>query len=137
MQYQINREPAKISALSSGKIDKYEYLTDEEILPFNQRKIIEQAKFAYSPLGKAFVKQTEKQVDFINSLDISNKKDESKQTESIFLQNLMNDFIRTKLKEMVKLQDIVKKDNLNYKSKRGKTYNFGKNLFPIVFNRYT
>ena len=51
-------EAAKISALSSGKIDKYEYRTGEEILPFNQQKIIEQAKFTYSPLGKAFENQT-------------------------------------------------------------------------------
>ena len=58
LQYDINREEAKISALSSGKIDKYEYLTGEEILPSNQQQIIEQAKFAYSPLGKAFEKQT-------------------------------------------------------------------------------
>ena len=58
LQYDINREAAKISALSSGKIDKYEYLTGEEILPPNQQKIIEQAKFTYSPLGKAFEKQT-------------------------------------------------------------------------------
>ena len=62
--------------MSSGQIDKYEYLTGEEILSFNQRQIIEQAKFAYSPLGKAFEKQTEKQVDAIESLDISNIKDE-------------------------------------------------------------
>ena len=59
LQYDINRETAKISALSSGKIDKYEYLTGEEILPSNQQQIIEQAKFTYSPLGKAFEKQTE------------------------------------------------------------------------------
>ena len=52
LQYDINREAAKISALSSGKIDKYEYLTGEEILPSNQQQIIEQSKFAYSPLGK-------------------------------------------------------------------------------------
>ena len=58
LQYDINREAAKISALSSGKIDKSEYLTGEEILPPNQQKIIEQAKFTYSPLGKAFEKQT-------------------------------------------------------------------------------
>ena len=58
LQYDINREAAKISALSSGKIDKYEYLTGEEILPSNQRQIIEQAKFTYFPLGKAFEKQT-------------------------------------------------------------------------------
>ena len=67
LKYDINREVAKISALLSGKIDKYEYLTGEEILPSNQRKIIEQAKFPYSPLGKAFEKQTEKQVGAIKS----------------------------------------------------------------------
>ena len=53
----INREAAKISALLSGKIHKYEYLTGEDILPSNQQQIIEQAKFTYSPLGKAFEKQ--------------------------------------------------------------------------------
>ena len=58
LQYDINREYAKTSALSSGKIDKYEYLASEEILPFNKQKIIEQAKVTYSPLGKAFEKQT-------------------------------------------------------------------------------
>ena len=45
LQYDINREAANISALSSGKIDKYEYLTREEILPSNQQRMIEQAKF--------------------------------------------------------------------------------------------
>ena len=57
LQYDINREVAKISALSSGKIDKYEYLTGEEILPSIQQQMIEQAKFIYSSLGKAFEKQ--------------------------------------------------------------------------------
>ena len=57
LQYDINREAAKISALSSAKLDKYEYLTDEEILPSNQQQIIQQAKFNYSPLGKAIEKQ--------------------------------------------------------------------------------
>ena len=57
LQHNINREAAKISALSSGKIHKYEYLTDEDILPSNQQQIIEQAKFTYFPLGKAFEKQ--------------------------------------------------------------------------------
>ena len=50
-------EAAKISALSSSKIDKQEYLTGEEILASNQRQIIEQAKFTYSPLGNSFEKQ--------------------------------------------------------------------------------
>ena len=58
LQYDINREPAKISTLSSGKIRKYEYLSGEDILPSNQQQIIEQAKLTYSPLEKAFEKQT-------------------------------------------------------------------------------
>ena len=58
LQYDINREAAKISALSSGKIYKYEYLTGEEILPSNQKQIIVQVKLTYSPLGKTFEKQT-------------------------------------------------------------------------------
>ena len=57
LQYDYNREAAKISALSSGKIHKYEYLIGEDILPSNQQQIIEQAKFTCSPLRKAFEKQ--------------------------------------------------------------------------------
>ena len=57
LQYGFNREAAEISALSSGNIDTYEYLTGEEILPQNQRRVIEQAKFTYSSLGKAFKKE--------------------------------------------------------------------------------
>ena len=55
LQDNVNREAAKISALSSGKIDKYEYLTGKELLPLQQ--IIEQVKFTYSPLGKTKKKQ--------------------------------------------------------------------------------
>ena len=53
LQYDINREATKILALSSGKINKHEYLTGEEILPFDQRRVTEQTKLTYSPLGKA------------------------------------------------------------------------------------
>ena len=56
MQYDITKEAAKISALSLGEIDKYEYLTGEEILPSDQSQIIEQAKFIYFSLGKALKK---------------------------------------------------------------------------------
>ena len=55
LRYDINREAAKISALSSGKIHKYEYLTGENILPSNQQEIIEQPKFIYSPLEKFLI----------------------------------------------------------------------------------
>ena len=75
LQYDINREATKISALSSSKTGKYDYLIEEDILPFNQKQIIEQAKFTYSPLGKAFEKkaktiedQEKKQVDPLESL---------------------------------------------------------------------
>ena len=57
IQKDINREAAEISALSSDKIRKYEYLTGEDILPSNQQQIIEPVKFTYSPLGTAFEKQ--------------------------------------------------------------------------------
>ena len=57
IQYDINKKAAKMSALSSGKICKYEYLTGEDILPSNQQQKIEQAKFPDSPLGKTFEKQ--------------------------------------------------------------------------------
>ena len=74
LQYSINREAPKISALSTGKLHKYEYLTGEDILPSNQQQIIEQTKFTYSPLDKAFDKQIKttedqgkKQVDALES----------------------------------------------------------------------
>ena len=59
LQYDINRKAAKISALSSGKygiLTNMEYLTEEEILPSDQRRKREQAKSTYSALGKALEK---------------------------------------------------------------------------------
>ena len=58
VQYDINKEAPKISALSSSEIHKCKYRRGEEILPSNQEQIIGQAKFTYSPLGKAFEKET-------------------------------------------------------------------------------
>ena len=57
LQYDINIEAAKISALSSGKIHKYEYLAGEDIIPSNQQQTIEQAKFTYlkfTSFGESF-----------------------------------------------------------------------------------
>ena len=86
LQYDINRETSKICALSTKKFNKYEYLTGEEILPSNQKQMIEQAKFTYSPLAKAFEKQIktiedqgEKQVKTLEDL-----KSKSKSIEGIF-----------------------------------------------------
>ena len=80
LHHDINIEAAKMSALSSGKTDKYELLADEKILPPNQRRLIEKAKFAYYPLGKAFEKQTKtieeqgkKQVEALEVLNPENR----------------------------------------------------------------
>ena len=58
LQYDINRMAEKIYALSSGKVDKYEYLTGKQILSSQQHRIIEETKVTYSPLMKIFEKQT-------------------------------------------------------------------------------
>ena len=60
LQNYVNRETAKISALSYEQIDKYEYLTGEEILPSDQRRVIEQFRFLYSPLGNDFEKEAKR-----------------------------------------------------------------------------
>ena len=76
LRYDINRESAEISAKSSYKFHIYEYLTGEDILPSNQQQIINQAKFTYFPLRKAFEKQiktiedqSKKQVDALKVLE--------------------------------------------------------------------
>ena len=69
LPYDINSKAAEMSALSSGKINKYEYVTGNKILPSNQQQMIEQAKFTYSPLGKAFEKQI-KTIEKVNRDDL-------------------------------------------------------------------
>ena len=81
LQCDINREAAKISAFSSNKIHKCKYLTGKDILPSSNQQIIEQARFSYSPLRKAFEKQIKtikdqekKQADALNTLKSDNNK---------------------------------------------------------------
>ena len=103
IRYDINREAAKISALSSGNFDKYEYLTGEEILPSNQQQIIEQAKFTYSPLGKAFEKQR-KTIEDQGEKQIKAIQDNKKQL-TIIPENILNDEAK---KEIDKISEIEK-----------------------------
>ena len=121
LQYDINREAAKISALSSGRIHKYEYLTGEDILPSNQQQIIEQRKLTYSPLGKAFDKQIktiedqgQKQIKaFAEKVLISfDKKNEIVQLDK--LKEILCKFVAESLKEIEKLQNSVNFENLIY-----------------------
>ena len=85
LQYDVNRKAAKISALLSGKLDKYEYLTSEDILPSNQQQIIEQARFTYSPLRKTFEKQIKTVEDLgkkqVNALESFKPKEQTKSIE--------------------------------------------------------
>ena len=122
LQYDINREAAKISALSSGKLHKYEYLTGEVILPSNQQQITEQTKFTYSALGKAFNKQIKtvegqgkKQVDALENLKpeetkpIKDTSNNQSRTAIIF-----NDLIDKRKELMSKLYDSVDYKDLKF-----------------------
>ena len=127
LKYDINRKAAVISALSSGKIDKYEYLTGKEILPSSQQQIIEQAKFTYSPLGKAFEKQIkaiedqgEKQIEALKYLkpkeqtkSIKDKPDEKNNQSRAAV--IFNDLISNRWKIMRELYDSVDMNKLYFK----------------------
>ena len=128
LQYDINREAAKISALSLGKLDKYEYLAGEEILPSNQQQIIQQAKFNYSPLEKAIEKQIktikdqgEKQVFALESLKPPDRK-LTPIKDFIPIKNLNPEII----KEIERIEEIEKKVDRNKMVYKGtnKTYDF-------------
>ena len=113
LQYDIKREAAKISYLLSVKVDIYEYFTGKEILPSDQSRMIEQVNFTYFSLDEALENQTKKQVHVLKSLNLSNKKDELKQTGSIFPKYQLNDLITDKLNEIMQLQNSIKLDEQN------------------------
>ena len=128
LQYDLNREAAKISALSSGKLDKYEYFAGEEILPSNQQQIIQQAKFTYSPLGKALEKQRktiedqgEKQVVALESLKDSDKK-LTPIKDFIPMENLNPKSIN-EIKRIEEIEKKVDRNRMVYKE-TNKTYDF-------------
>ena len=123
LQYDINREAAKIFALSLGKIRKYEYLTGEDILPSYQQQIIGHAKFTYSPLGKAFQKQIkkiedqgEKQIDALKDLKPKEqtKLIEDKSNNQPKVTTIFNELIKQRKDLMSELYDSVDYNNLNF-----------------------
>ena len=125
LQYNINREAAKIS---SGKIDKYEYLTGEETLPSNEQQIIEQAKFTYSLLGKAFEKQIkaiedqgEKQVEALKTFKSDNEKLTIEDVIPKSAQN--NDEAKKELRKIKEIEKTIDKEKLVQKASEY-TYNF-------------
>ena len=110
LQYDINREAAKILALSPGKIDKYEYLTGEEILPPDQGIIIKQAKFTYFPLNKSFEKQI-------------------KTIKGIFPKDIRTNKIKNEIYEIKKWEENIKREDLKYKTKN---YTYGFQQFKTI-----
>ena len=142
LQYDIDREAAKISALSSGKIDKYEYLTGEEILPSNQQQIIQRAKFAYSPLGKAIVKQIKtiedqgkKQVKAIQDNKQLVDKDDYK--DKLLLskeREIFKDIYNKRLDKIEELSNKIDYNDLKYVTINSNTrHNFSDIIDPITF----
>ena len=127
LQYGINRDAAETSALSSGKIRKYEYLTGEDILWSNQQQLIEQARFTYCPLGKAFEKQIKtiedqgkKQVDALNTLKSNNQLT----IEDVIPKNaLNNDEAKKELDKIKEIEKNVDREKLIYKTNEY-TYSF-------------
>ena len=123
LRYDIGREAAKISALSSGKLQKYEYLTGEDILRSNKQQIIEQAKFTYSPLEKAFEKQKktiedqgEKQVNALENLkpkkETRSIEDESNNQLKATI--IFNDLVNKRKELMSELYHSVDYNNLKF-----------------------
>ena len=118
LQYDVNREAAKISFLSSGKIHKYEYLTGEDILPSNQQQIIEQTKFTYSPLEKAFEKQIktienqeEKQIDALKDLKETKSDDDDKTSTT---KEIYNEILEERIDEILQMNVDINYNSLVY-----------------------
>ena len=115
LQYGINRKAAKISASSSGKFDKHGNLTGEEILLSDQSRIIQQARFAYSPLGKSFeiktiVGQWKKHVEDLKPI-----------TQKLTIKDAIrkNALIKKAKNELNKIKEIEKtvtRENLYYRT---------------------
>ena len=127
LQYDINRNAANISALSFGKIHKYEYLTGEDILPSNQQQIVEHSKFTYSTLGKAFEKQIktiedqgEKQIKAIQDQGqvkaIKKYGYDAEDTPFISKQKeIFNELVDERLEKITNLDKKVNSDDLIYR----------------------
>ena len=118
LQHDFNRKSAMILALSSNKIDKYEYITGEGILPSNRQKIMEQAKFTYFPLGKALEKQTktvedqgEKQVKASQDLKL---KEQIKSIERIFSEGYKIVEIKNEINKIEEYEKKKKKKKKNH-----------------------
>ena len=119
LQHDINKEAANISALPSKHFHKYEYLTNEDILPSNQQQIIEQAKFTYSPLGKAFEKQIktigdkgQKQIDALESLKAKAITYKSDDNNTPISKEIHDEILEERMVEILEMSREINYNNL-------------------------
>ena len=147
--YELYRKNAKLSALSSGKLDKYEYLTGEDL--GYRPDPVQKAKFEYSPLGQVFNKGldfSEKQEGLLKRLKIlraiEGRKDnqvdlvenqKTKQSDPIGKIKFSDEKLNTLAEDVIKKNmKIYEDENLEYTVAKGDKYNVNpyKNLERLV-----
>ena len=147
-QYDLDREAAKISALSSNNLDKYEYLTGEDL--GLKPSTVEQAKFEYSPLGKIFNKGLSKEDkkegilkrpenikdkndELLNTFDATNKTPKNKtNNQSKKLYNAVHSF--AKLKNIDDIKKLLLDSMFNLMREYHKKFTSLNNLVPRTEN---
>ena len=121
LQYDIKREAANIPALSSGKIDIYiyKYLTGEEILPYDQRRRIEQAKFTSSPFDETFENQIKIMAEHERKQVSKPEQNEQdlKSTEEIFPKKMRTNGIKYKIDKIKRWEEKIKRKVSKYEPK--------------------
>ena len=143
LQYDIDRKAAEISALSSGKIHKYEYVTGEDILSSNQQQIIEQARFTYSPFGKAFEKQIktnkdkgQKQIDTLESLKTKAITCKSDDDNTPISKEIYDEILEERMDKILEMSTEISYSNLVYDFK-GSTPSINFAIFGFPMYTYT
>ena len=120
LQYDVDREAAKISALSSVKIDRYEYLTGKKILPSDQETEIEQAKFTFSPFAKPLEKQAKTIEQKRKQIDASTNPNEklgrwtNKDDHQDNYKNIFEELVKIFFDKIKELTDETNHNNLTY-----------------------
>ena len=137
LQYDINREAAKISALSSGKIDKYEYLTGEEILLPDQRRVIRKLSLHILLFGKTLEKQI-KAIEYQGEKQIKALENRvenfflitfQKSMASLSSKNFLNKESTYETNKIVEMENKLDRNGLIHNAgnkKKNKTYDFQK-----------
>ena len=129
LQYDINKKAAKISALSSGKTGKYQYLIGKGVLSSHQSRIIEHANFTYCPFGQDFIKQAKtiedqgiKQFEALKALKSEENKQDRKSVEGTFPKDTRTNKTKNEGDEIKKWEKEFKRKDLKYETKKYKYY---------------